>query len=42
MLRVLSGTQQGWFGSLTLDPAFIDALATTMEIPRSNAITASA
>ena len=42
MLRVLSGTQHGWFGSLALDPAFIDALATTMEIPRSNAITAGA
>ncbi|WP_313207330.1 NAD(P)/FAD-dependent oxidoreductase [Stenotrophomonas sp.] len=27
MLRVLSGTQHGWFGAMALDPAFIDALA---------------
>ncbi|WP_303636350.1 FAD-dependent oxidoreductase [Stenotrophomonas tuberculopleuritidis] len=27
MLRVLSGTQQGWWGAMSLDPAFIDALA---------------
>ncbi|WP_313146034.1 NAD(P)/FAD-dependent oxidoreductase [Stenotrophomonas sp.] len=27
MLRVLSGTQHGWFGATALDPAFIDALA---------------
>ncbi|KAA8997841.1 FAD-dependent monooxygenase [Stenotrophomonas cyclobalanopsidis] len=27
MLRVLSGTQHGWFGAMPLDPAFIDALA---------------
>jgi len=31
MLRVLSGTQHGWFGSLALDPAFIDALADVAE-----------
>ncbi len=27
MLRVLSGTQHGWFGAMALDPAFIEALA---------------
>lgn len=27
MLRVLSGTQQGWWGAMALEPAFIDALA---------------
>lgn len=27
MLRVLSGTQHGWFGAMALDPAFIDALS---------------
>ncbi|WMJ70077.1 NAD(P)/FAD-dependent oxidoreductase [Stenotrophomonas sp. 24(2023)] len=27
MLRVLSGTQHGWFGALPLQPDFIDALA---------------
>lgn len=27
MLRVLSGTQRGWFGKVRLDPAFMDALA---------------
>ncbi len=27
MLRVLSGTQHGWFGAMPLDPAFIEALA---------------
>lgn len=27
MLRVLSGTQQGWWGATALEPAFIDALA---------------
>jgi 2-polyprenyl-6-methoxyphenol hydroxylase-like FAD-dependent oxidoreductase len=26
MLRVLSGTQRGWFGSLSLAPAFLEAL----------------
>ena len=42
MLRVLSGTQHGWFGSLALDPAFVDALATAAQVPRINAITATA
>ena len=28
MLRVLTGTQHGWSGTLRLDPAFLDALAT--------------
>ncbi len=42
MLRVLSGTQHGWFGALALDPAFVDALATAAETPRINAITANA
>ncbi|MBN6152494.1 FAD-dependent monooxygenase [Xanthomonas sp. AmX2] len=27
MLRVLSGTQHGWFGKLALEPAFLQALA---------------
>lgn len=27
MLRVLSGTQHGWFGALALDPDFVEALA---------------
>jgi 2-polyprenyl-6-methoxyphenol hydroxylase-like FAD-dependent oxidoreductase len=27
MLRILSGTQQGWFGKLALQPGFIEALA---------------
>ena len=27
MLRILSGTQQGWFGKYALQPGFIDALA---------------
>ena len=27
MLRILSGTQQGWFGTLALQPGFIEALA---------------
>ncbi|MET0809163.1 MAG: NAD(P)/FAD-dependent oxidoreductase [Pseudoxanthomonas sp.] len=27
MLRILSGTQQGWFGKLALQPGFVDALA---------------
>ena len=34
MLRVLSGTQHGWFGKLPLDPGFIAALA---EAPRAAA-----
>ena len=34
MLRVLSGTQHGWFGALPLDPGFIAALA---EAPRAAA-----
>jgi hypothetical protein len=42
MLRFLSGTQHGWFGSLALDPAFIDALATAAEPPRIIGATASA
>ncbi|HDS1136368.1 TPA: FAD-dependent monooxygenase [Stenotrophomonas maltophilia] len=42
MLRVLSGTQHGWFGSLTLDPAFIIALATAAEPPRAIAAAAMA
>jgi 2-polyprenyl-6-methoxyphenol hydroxylase-like FAD-dependent oxidoreductase len=42
MLRVLSGTQQGWFGSLALDPAFIDALAAGAQMPGISAITANA
>ncbi|HBP01827.1 MAG TPA: FAD-dependent monooxygenase, partial [Stenotrophomonas sp.] len=42
MLRVLSGTQHGWFGALALDPAFVDALATAAEMPRINAISANA
>jgi 2-polyprenyl-6-methoxyphenol hydroxylase-like FAD-dependent oxidoreductase len=27
MLRILSGTQQGWFGKLALQPQFLQALA---------------
>ncbi len=27
MLRVLSGTQHGWFGKLALAPEFVEALA---------------
>ena len=27
MLRILSGTQQGWFGKFALQPAFVNALA---------------
>jgi hypothetical protein len=27
MLRILIGTQQGWFGKFALQPAFIEALA---------------
>jgi hypothetical protein len=27
MLRILSGTQQGWFGKYGLQPGFIEALA---------------
>ena len=27
MLRVLSGTQKGYFGALALEPGFIDALS---------------
>ncbi|MDT3530170.1 NAD(P)/FAD-dependent oxidoreductase [Stenotrophomonas pavanii] len=42
MLRVLSGTQHGWFGSLALDPAFIDALATAADAPPISAIAANA
>lgn len=42
MLRVLSGTQHGWFGSLALDPAFIDALATAADAPPISAVTANA
>jgi hypothetical protein len=26
MLRILSGTQQGWFGKYALQPGFIEAL----------------
>jgi hypothetical protein len=26
MLRVLSGTQHGWFGKLPLEPGFLQAL----------------
>lgn len=36
MLRVLSGTQHGWFGKLALDPAFVDALAQPVPAPRSS------
>ncbi|MEA0735105.1 NAD(P)/FAD-dependent oxidoreductase [Xanthomonas campestris pv. campestris] len=36
MLRVLSGTQHGWFGKLALDPAFVDALAQPVPVPRSS------
>lgn len=32
MLRVLSGTQHGWFGKLALAPDFVDALA--QPVPR--------
>ncbi len=42
MLRILSGTQHGWLGSLQLDPAFVNELGTSMAMPPSNAITASA
>ncbi|WP_445393144.1 FAD-dependent oxidoreductase [Stenotrophomonas pavanii] len=42
MLRVLSGTQHGWFGSLALDPAFIDALATAADAAPISAVTANA
>ena len=42
MLRVLSGTQHGWFGSLALDPAFVDALAARAQMPGISAITANA
>lgn len=42
MLRVLSGTQHGWFGSLALDPAFVDALAAGAQMPGISAITANA
>ena len=41
-LRVLSGTQHGWFGSLALDPAFIDALVTAADAPPISAIAANA
>jgi hypothetical protein len=27
MLRILSGTQQGWFGKLAMQPEFIAALS---------------
>ena len=37
MLRVLSGTQHGWFGSLALEPAFIEALGSATETPRTAA-----
>ncbi|MEA9657135.1 NAD(P)/FAD-dependent oxidoreductase [Xanthomonas campestris] len=36
MLRVLSGTQHGWFGKLALDPAFVDALAQPVPVPSSS------
>ncbi|MEA9827740.1 NAD(P)/FAD-dependent oxidoreductase [Xanthomonas campestris pv. raphani] len=36
MLRVLSGTQHGWFGKLALDPAFVNALAQPVPAPRSS------
>lgn len=42
MLRVLSGTQHGWFGSLALDPAFINALATAVEPTHAIAAAATA
>ncbi|HFK2919967.1 TPA: FAD-dependent oxidoreductase [Stenotrophomonas maltophilia] len=42
MLRVLSGTQHGWFGSLALDPAFITAMARRVEAPAVIAATARA
>ncbi|KRG49429.1 FAD-dependent oxidoreductase [Stenotrophomonas beteli] len=42
MLRVLSGTQHGWFGSLALDPAFIAAMARRVEAPAVIAATARA
>ena len=42
MLRVLSGTQHGWFGSLALDPAFIAAMACREQAPAGIAATARA
>lgn len=42
MLRVLSGTQHGWFGSLALDPAFLEALARPPVALATQAATAAA
>jgi hypothetical protein len=28
MLRVLSGTQRGWWGTLGLSPGFVEAMST--------------
>ena len=38
MLRVLSGTQHGWFGAMALDPAFIEALSQAPASPPVGAI----
>lgn len=37
MLRVLSGTQQGWFGRMALDAAFIEALGAPQAAPAAPA-----
>ncbi|KAB7765968.1 FAD-dependent oxidoreductase [Xanthomonas maliensis] len=37
MLRVLSGTQHGWFGALALQPAFVDALSQAVAAQPSSA-----
>jgi len=38
MLRVLSGTQHGWFGAMALDPAFIEALSQAPASPPVGAV----
>ncbi len=34
MLRVLTGTRQGWLGTYRLEEAFLQALATRVEVSR--------
>ena len=38
MLRVLSGTQHGWFSAMALDPAFIEALSQAPASPPVGAV----
>jgi 2-polyprenyl-6-methoxyphenol hydroxylase-like FAD-dependent oxidoreductase len=41
MLRILAGTQRGWFGQLRLTADFVEALGTSTDVPSSHQIAGS-